>query len=150
MKVIVQRVKKANCVVNNEVVSSVGKGYMLLVSFKHDDTYAQVEKMAKKVANLRIFEDENQKLNHSIIDVNGEILSISQFTLYANPYTGNRPSFTDCMYHKVAIHLYERFNEILNQEYKIKTLPGVFGEDMELNVQCDGPVTITLEYTEGR
>lgn len=146
MKVVVQRVKSANCVVNGVVVSSTKHGYMLLVSFTHSDTIEEVKKMARKVAYLRVFEDDFNKLNKSIIDVNGEILSISQFTLYANPYTGNRPSFTDCMYHKIAIGLYEEFNKILNEEYKIKTLPGVFGEDMELNVKCDGPVTINLEF----
>ena len=146
MKVVVQRVKRASCIVEGNTVSSISHGYLLLVSFTHKDSVEEITKMARKIAYLRIFEDENGKMNKSIIDVNGEILSISQFTLYANPYTGNRPSFTDCMYHKIAIGLYEQFNKILNEEYKIKTLPGMFGEDMKLDVLLDGPVTINLEF----
>ena len=150
MKVIVQKVKHANCVVDNKIVSQIRHGYLLLVSFTQGDSVLEVNKMAKKIANLRIFEDENQKLNKSIIDVNGQILSISQFTLYANPYTGNRPSFTDCLKGELANPLYEKFNEILNNEYHIETLPGVFGAEMHLFTELDGPVTINLEYKEGR
>ena len=150
MKVIVQKVKHANCVVDNKVVSDIKHGFLLLVSFTYGDSLEEVKKMAKKVANLRIFEDENQKLNKSIIDVKGQILSISQFTLYANPYTGNRPSFTDCLRGDLANPLYEKFNEILNNEYQIQTLPGVFGAEMHLFTELDGPVTINLEYKEVR
>ena len=82
--------------------------------------------------------------------IRNQILSISQFTLYANPYTGNRPSFTDCLRGDLANPLYEKFNEILNNEYKIVTLPGVFGAEMHLFTELDGPVTINLEYKEGR
>lgn len=148
MRVVVQRINHGKCIVDGKEVSSVGKGLMLLVGFHHADDYLLVEKMAKKVANLRIFEDENHKMNLSIKDINGEILSISQFTLYANPYTGNRPSFTDAMYHKIAIHLYNRFNELLNDTYQIPTSTGIFGADMKLDIECDGPVTITLEYED--
>lgn len=148
MRVVVQRINHGKCIVDGNVISSVGKGLMLLVGFHHADDYNQVEKMAKKIANLRIFEDENKKMNLNIKDIKGEILSISQFTLYANPYTGNRPSFTDAMHHKIAIHLYERFNRILNETYQIPTLSGVFGADMKLDIECDGPVTINLEYEE--
>ena len=150
MKVIVQKVKHANCVVDNKIVSEIKHGFLLLVSFTYGDSLIEVQKMAKKIANLRIFEDENQKLNKSIIDVKGQILSISQFTLYANPYNGNRPSFTDCLRGDLANPLYEKFNEILNNEYNIVTLPGVFGAEMHLFTELDGPVTINLEYKEGR
>ncbi len=148
MRVVVQRINYGCCVVDGQVVSSVNKGLLLLVSFTHKDDFDEIDKMAKKIANLRIFEDENQKMNLSIKDIKGEILSISQFTLYANPYNGNRPSFTDAMHPKVAKPLYERFNKILTETYQIPTMSGVFGADMKLNIECDGPVTITLEYEE--
>ena len=150
MRVIVQKVKHANCVVEEKVVSEIKHGYLLLVSFTDGDSINEINKMARKIANLRIFEDENQKLNKSIIDVKGQILSISQFTLYANPYTGNRPSFTECLGGEKAKPLYEKFNEILNNEYHIETLPGVFGAEMHLNCELDGPVTINLEFKEVR
>jgi len=145
MKVIVQRVNRAKCIVDGMIISEINKGYMLLVSFTHSDSFEQVDKMAKKISSLRIFEDEEGKMNKSIKDVNGEILSISQFTLYANPYDGNRPSFQECMFYKVAEPLYEYFNSKL-EEYGIKVLPGKFGSYMELPIECDGPVTITLEF----
>ena len=150
MKVIVQKVKHASCVVDNVTVSKINHGYLLLVSFTYGDSINEINKMAKKIANLRIFEDENQKLNKSIIDVKGKILSISQFTLYADPYNGNRPSFTECLRGDLANPLYEKFNEILNNEYHIETLPGVFGAEMHLITELDGPVTINLEFKEVR
>ena len=97
MKVIIQRVLNAKCVVNEENVSEITSGMMLLVGFTNGDSVEQIDKMVKKIINLRIFEDENKKMNLSIQKVNGEILSISQFTLYANPYEGNRPSFIDAL-----------------------------------------------------
>lgn len=148
MRVIVQRINYGRCLVVGQVVSSVNKGLMLFVSFTHKDDFDEIDKMAKKIANLRIFEDENQKMNLSILDIKGEILSISQFTLYANPYTGNRPSFTNAMHPKVAKPLYERFNRILSETYHIPTASGIFGADMKLDIECDGPVTISLEYEE--
>lgn len=146
MKVVVQRVLNAECVVNKQRVSQIPFGLMLLVSFTHGDTIQNVELMAKKIANLRIFEDENQKMNLSIQDVQGQILAISQFTLYASTIKGNRPSFVDCMNPTLANDYYEKFIEIMNNTYNIKTLPGVFGADMKLNIVCDGPVTIILEF----
>lgn len=146
MKVTVQRVTNANVVVDNKVVNEVSKGYLLLVGFTTTDTIENVIKMAKKVANLRVFEDENGKMNLSILQVKGEILAISQFTLYADPNSGNRPSFVNSMNPTEANFLYEKFVEILNNEYQIKTLPGVFGAHMYLNITCDGPVTINLEF----
>ncbi len=145
MKVTVQRVKKANCVVNNIEISKINNGLMLLVGFTHTDTIENVRKMCKKIANLRIFEDEKEKMNLSILDVKGEILAISQFTLYADATQGNRPSFINSMKPNEANELYEDFITILKNEYNIKTLKGQFGEHMYLNVECDGPVTINLE-----
>lgn len=146
MRVVLQRVKRANCIVNKEVVSEINKGYLLLVGFTHDDNLDKVNKMAKKIANLRVFEDEQGKMNLSIKNVDGQILAISQFTLYADPTSGNRPSFVDAMKPLPANELYEEFVKVLNDEYQIITKKGVFGADMELNPVCDGPVTISLEF----
>ncbi|MBQ8292842.1 MAG: D-tyrosyl-tRNA(Tyr) deacylase [Bacilli bacterium] len=146
MRVVLQRVKRANCIVNQEEVSKIEKGYLLLVGFTHTDTIDNVNKMAKKIANLRVFEDEMGKMNLSIKDVNGSILAISQFTLYADPTSGNRPSFINAMKPTEANALYEEFVKLLNNEWQIETKMGVFGADMELNPVCDGPVTINLEF----
>lgn len=145
MRIVVQRVSRAKCIVDGNVVSEINKGYMLLVGLTHTDTIKEVEKLAQKVNNLRIFEDEFGKINLNIHDVNGEILSISQFTLYADTKKSNRPSFTASMAPTIAKELYEKFNEILNTQYNIVTKPGVFGAHMDLDIVCDGPVTITLE-----
>ena len=145
MKVVVQRVLNASCIVDGNTVSKVDKGLMLLVGFTHTDTMLQVEKMANNIAKLRIFEDNAGKMNLSIKDIDGEILSISQFTLYANPYEGNRPSFVDAMKPSDATLLYEEFNKKL-EELGFKVGRGIFGADMKLDILCDGPVTINLEF----
>ena len=146
MKITLQRVSYANCVVNNELVSEINHGYMILVGFTHSDTIENVKKMAKKVANLRVFEDDNEKMNLSILDVKGEILAISQFTLYADTLAGNRPSFINSMRPIPANELYQEFVKILTEEYHIPTKKGVFGAHMILNPVCDGPVTINMEF----
>lgn len=145
MRVVIQRVLKVDCIVNKEIVSSIEHGLMLLVGFTHTDSEKEVEKMALKIAKLRIFEDSSGKMNLSVKDAGGSILSISQFTLYANSKDGNRPSFVQAMNPKIAFELYEKFNQ------KIKSLgipiySGIFGADMKLDIICDGPVTIHLEY----
>jgi len=145
VKVLVQRVTRASCIVNNELVSEIKNGYLLFVGLTHTDTLVEVNYLAKKIANLRIFEDENGKLNKSIIDMNFNILSISQFTLYANTLKGNRPSFTSSMEPINAKKLYLKLSEILNEDYNITTLNGVFGEYMDISLINDGPVTILLE-----
>ncbi len=145
MKVVVQRVLKASCTVNNQVVGQINQGLMLLVGFTHQDTSNEVLKMANKIANLRIFEDDGGKMNLSLKNINGQILSISQFTLYANPYSGNRPSFVDSMKPDAALKLYEEFNQAL-RNLDIEVATGIFGADMKLEIVCDGPVTINLEY----
>lgn len=146
MKVTLQRVSYANCIVENKKISEINKGLMLLVGFTHTDTIENVKKMAKKIANLRIFEDENEKMNLSVKDVKGEILAISQFTLYADTTAGNRPSFVNSMRPDPANELYKEFVSILNNEYDIPTKMGVFGAHMCLNPICDGPVTINMEF----
>ena len=145
MRVIIQRVLKADCIVNKEIVSSIHHGMMILVGFTHTDSEKEREQMALKIAKLRIFEDSNGKMNLSIQDVGGSILSISQFTLYANSKEGNRPSFIQAMNPKIASELYEKFNQKINS-LGIPLVSGIFGADMKLDMICDGPVTIHLEY----
>ena len=145
MRVIIQRVLKADCIVNKELVSSIHHGMMILVGFTHTDSEKEIEQMALKIAKLRIFEDSNGKMNLSIQDVGGSILSISQFTLYANSKEGNRPSFIQAMNPKIASELYEKFNQKINS-LGIPLVSGIFGADMKLDMICDGPVTIHLEY----
>lgn len=145
MKVVIQRAKNASCTVNNEVVSSIENGLLLLVGLTDTDTEKEVEYCAKKIANMRIFEDEEGKLNKSIIDMGYEILSISQFTLYGETKKGNRPSFTKAMEPVKANELYEFLTKLLNNEYNINTYNGIFGEMMDISFTNDGPVTIILE-----
>ena len=144
MKVVVQRVSQASCTVDDKVTGSIGIGYMLLVGFGLDDTRETVEKYAAKVAKLRIFSDEEGKINRSISDVNGSILSISQFTLYADAHKGNRPSFVNALGGQKATELYDYFNECL-RSYDLKVETGIFGADMKIALVNDGPVTIILE-----
>ena len=143
MKIIVQRSKEASVNVNGELINKIDKGLVLLVGFTHTDTVEDINYLVKKVINLRIFDDENGVMNKSILDVGGEILSISQFTLYADSKKGNRPSYINALGGSDAIKLYEIFNQKLNEH--INTLPGVFGADMQVNLTNDGPVTIILE-----
>ncbi len=143
MKVVIQRVKKATVKVDNKLINQIEQGYLLLVGFTHNDTIDQVETYVKKIINLRVFADENNLMNKSILDIKGSILSISQFTLYANTKKGNRPSFIDALNPQDAKHLYEQFNAKLN-EY-VPTYSGVFGADMQVELLNDGPVTIILD-----
>ena len=144
MRVIVQRAKDAKCFIDNEIYSSIDFGYLLLVGFTYGDDINTINKMIKKILNLRIFEDENGKMNLNIKQVNGKILSISQFTLYANPNDGNRPSFIDALSPDKATVLYDKFNELLSQEIEVGT--GIFGADMSISFTNFGPCTITLEF----
>lgn len=147
MRVILQRVKNANCVIDGQVYSEIKQGYLLLVGFAHTDSEKEVNKIAKKINGLRIFSDDAGKLNKNIYDVDGEILSISQFTLYADTRKGNRPSFTTAMPGEEATRLYDLFNLTLrNLGLKVKT--GVFGADMQIGLVNDGPVTIIFEENE--
>lgn len=145
MKIVVQRVKKASCRVNFEIISKINHGFLLLTGFTQNDTIEDVKYLAKKVANLRIFEDEQGKLNKSILDMKYDILNISQFTLYGDASKGNRPSFTKALEPGKAKELYLQLSEILTNEYNIKTLNGKFGEMMDIELINDGPVTIILE-----
>ena len=146
MKVIVQKVLSASCTVDNKITGKIANGYMLLVGFTHSDTIENVQKMAKKIVGLRIFEDQDGKMNLDIKSVNGQILSISQFTLYGDCNKGNRPSFVNSMRPETALELYLKFNEILRNEYNMTVETGIFGAHMVLDPICDGPVTIELEF----
>ena len=144
MKVVIQRSLEANVKVNGKTVGRIDKGYVVLVGFSSDDDETVLPKMAKKIINLRIFEDENEKMNLSINDVEGELLIVSQFTLYANCEKGNRPSFVEAMEPKKANEMYEYFIERCKEKVK-KVERGIFGADMKVTLLNDGPVTIILE-----
>ena len=144
MKLVVQRVSRASCTVNGNITGKIENGYMVLVGFGLNDEKPIVCKMAEKLSKLRIFEDEQGKINKSIFDVNGKILSISQFTLYADCSKGNRPSFTNALGGDKAVELYEYFNECL-RNLNLEVEEGVFGADMKIDLLNDGPVTIILD-----
>ena len=143
MKVVVQRAKKSSVSVNKKVVGKINQGLVLLVGFTENDSEKDIDYMIKKIINLRIFEDENNVMNKSLLDTKGQILSISQFTLYANTKKGNRPSYAKALNSKEAIKLYDLFNKKLKEYVIVET--GIFGEDMLVNIKNDGPVTIILE-----
>lgn len=144
MKIILQKVKKASVSVDNKVVGSIDKGYCLLVGVHKESTEEDAKYLAKKVAQARLFEDENDKINLSLKDVGGSILSVSQFTLYADTKKGNRPSFTNAAGAEKANELYEKFNEFLREE-GVTVETGIFQTMMEVNIVNDGPVTIVYE-----
>ncbi len=143
MKVVIQRCSKGSVYVNNKLISSIDKGFVLLVGIAKDDTLEDVKYLANKILKLRIFNDEKGIMNKSIVDINGEILSISQFTLQTKTKEGNRPSYANAASFDQAKDLYNKFNFILNS--KIKTTEGVFGSDMLVNINNDGPVTIIID-----
>lgn len=144
MKVVVQRSKKSSVSVDGKLVNEINNGMVLLVSFTQGDTMENILKMTKKIANLRIFDDENGVMNKSILDVGGEILSISQFTLYGDTSKGNRPSYVKALNGEESIKLYETFNEEMSKY--VVTKPGIFGAEMMVNISNDGPVTLIMEF----
>lgn len=143
MKVIVQRSKESSVSVDNKLINKIDSGLVLLVGFTEGDDESKLINMAKKIVNLRIFDDDAGVMNKSILDVGGEVLSISQFTLYADTKKGRRPSYVNALKSNEAIKLYDLFNEKLSKYLQVST--GVFGEDMEVESINDGPVTIILE-----
>ena len=147
MRVVIQRVNHAAVRIDGEVVGQIKKGLLLLVGLKEGDELADVKKAADKIAKMRIFEDEAGKTNLSLKDVNGEILSVSQFTLLARTKKGNRPSFTDAMRPPKSKELWEKFNHELEQAgFKVET--GEFGADMKVELENDGPFTIVLDLEQ--
>lgn len=144
MKVIIQKCSQASVTIDNVIKSQIQKGFVLLVGFTHSDTMADVEYAARKIAKMRLFEDENGKINLDLESVKGDILSISQFTLYANTQKGNRPSFIDAARPELAAPLYDAFNAVL-REYGFNVQTGIFGADMKVALINDGPVTIMID-----
>ncbi len=147
MRLIVQNSLNASCEVNNRIVGKISHGFVVLVGFTHDDDEQIVQKMANKMLSMRVFEDENGKTNLSLKDVNGEILSISQFTLYGSLKDGRRPSFVNAMAPDEATKLYDYFNKCLeNEGYKVEK--GIFGADMKISLINNGPFTTILDSKE--
>lgn len=147
MKVVIQRAKGARVIVNKKIVGEIEEGLLLLVGVTHDDTQLDAEMLAEKIVNLRIFDDTNGKMNLSIREIAGEILSISQFTLYADTKKGRRPSFINAANPQLAKDLYQYFNQQLT-ERGINVETGIFGEVMEIDFINDGPITIILDSVE--
>ncbi|UQS85457.1 D-aminoacyl-tRNA deacylase [Apilactobacillus apisilvae] len=144
MKVILQRVNNASVSIDNKVFNSIKKGFLLFVGIKDGDSEEDLDYLVRKITNIRIFEDENGKTNLNLASVNGEILSISQFTLYANTKHGNRPSFIDAGDPKFASEMYDLFNEkLVKAGNTVKN--GQFGADMQVDLQNDGPFTIIFD-----
>lgn len=144
MRVVVQRSKEASVMVDNKVVGSINKGLVLLVGFTHNDTSKEIDYVINKIVNLRIFDDEFGVMNKSLLDINGGVLSISQFTLYALTNKGRRPSYVNALNSKYATKLYDEFNEKL-VKYNVNVATGIFGADMQVSLINDGPITIIIE-----
>ena len=143
MRILVQRSLKSSVSVDNKIVGSIDKGLVLLVGFTHTDDSSKIDYLINRVINLRIFDDEDGVMNKSILDVGGSVLSISQFTLYADTKKGNRPSYINALGGDKATLLYDEFNKKLSEYVNVET--GIFGADMCVNITNDGPVTILLE-----
>ena len=144
MRVLIQRVTASSVKIDGETVGSIGAGLNTLVGVTHDDTEAEAKYLAEKCVNLRIFEDEAGKMNRSLLDVGGEALIISQFTLYGDTTQGRRPFFGDAARPEVAEPLYEKFVELV-KSYGVKVATGKFGGDMKVEIHNDGPVTLMIE-----
>lgn len=144
MRVVLQKVNRAQVSIDGTVVGKIDKGYMLLVGFAPDDGDEQLDYLVHKIVNLRVFEDENGKMNKGLKDVDGAILSISRFTLYADTKHGNRPGFTGAARPEIAEPLYERFNQKLTAT-GVHVETGHFGADMKVDLENDGPTTIIYE-----
>ncbi|MCR5332904.1 MAG: D-tyrosyl-tRNA(Tyr) deacylase [Bacilli bacterium] len=147
MRILIQNVIDAKVSIDNKIVGKISRGFCLFVGFTHSDDKEMVDKMVNKLLSLRLFNDENGKTNLSLKDIGGEILSISQFTLYGSLKDGRRPAFIDAMRPDEATKLYDYFNEKLREsEFNIQT--GVFGADMKVTLTNDGPFTIMLDSKE--
>lgn len=147
MKAVIQRVQNASVTINGNVVGSIGKGFLVLLGISDNDTEEDLSYMVKKITNMRIFEDENEKMNLALKDVGGELLIISQFTLYANTKKGNRPSFIEAGAPEFSKKMYLEFIRRC-REQGFKTEEGEFGADMKVSLLNDGPVTIILDSTQ--
>ncbi|MFN3138831.1 MAG: D-aminoacyl-tRNA deacylase [Allomuricauda sp.] len=145
MRAVLQRVSKASVTVDGQVVSSIGDGLLVLLGIEDADGQEDVEWLAHKMVNLRIFNDENNVMNRSVVDIDGEIIVVSQFTLHAQTKKGNRPSYIKAAKPEVAIPMYEGFVTVLEQKLGKKVGTGIFGADMKVELLNDGPVTIIID-----
>ena len=145
MKVIIQRVSSASVCIDRKSVGFISKGMLILIGIAHDDNDEDARYLIQKIIQLRIFSDENGKMNHSILDIQGEILVVSQFTLFAETKKGNRPSFIKSADPTLAKEKYHEWLELLKNAYPFKIATGVFGADMEVSLVNDGPVTIIID-----
>jgi D-tyrosyl-tRNA(Tyr) deacylase len=144
MRVVVQRCKQASVTVNEEIIGQIGKGLMVLVGVTHQDTVEDAKYLAGKVAGIRIFEDENGKMNLGLQEIGGQVLSVSQFTLYGDCRKGKRPGFSDAARPEVATPVYEAFNSAL-RELGLVVETGIFGADMDVSLTNWGPVTLIID-----
>ena len=145
MKLVVQRVKKSNLKIKNKLYSSINAGMVILIGISKNDNYEMAKELAKKIIKLRIFNDDNGKMNKNIMEIKGEVLVVSQFTLYADTKKGNRPSFINAAKPELAISLYNQFIDELQKLISSKVRTGKFGANMKIELVNDGPVTIILE-----
>ena len=145
MRVVVQRVSQSSVIIESDIVSSISKGLLILLGVENNDTLDDVNWLIRKIINLRIFTDIDGKMNNSIIDIKGDIIVVSQFTLHAKTKKGNRPSYINAAQPKIAIPLYENFVQVLKNESKLNVLTGEFGADMKVSLINDGPVTIIID-----
>ena len=145
MRAVVQRVRNADVTVDGEIVSNIGEGLLLFIGIEEADLQTDIDWLCKKIANLRVFNDENGVMNQSLLDQGGDALVISQFTLHASTKKGNRPSYIRAAKPEVAIPLYEAFIAQLSQELKKEVRAGIFGADMKVKLLNDGPVTIVID-----
>ena len=148
MRAIIQRVSKASVTVDNKLVSSIKNGLLVLLGICNDDDLSDIEWLSKKIANLRIFNDEQNIMNKSLVDIHGEIIVVSQFTLMASTKKGNRPSYIKAAKPEIAIPLYEQFVLELEKDLNKKVGTGIFGADMKVELLNDGPVTIIIDSKE--
>lgn len=145
MRLVIQRVREASVTIDGEVVSSIAAGLFILVGVETGDTEADMEWLVSKTAAMRIFDDENGVMNRSVVDVDGELLAVSQFTLTASTKKGNRPSYIRAAAHELAVPLYEKYCKRLSEVAGRPVLKGVFGADMKCSIVNDGPVTIIID-----
>ncbi|WP_420551574.1 D-aminoacyl-tRNA deacylase [Tenacibaculum aiptasiae] len=145
MKAVIQRVSKASVTINEEKVANIQKGLLILVGIVENDTKEDIEWLSKKIANLRIFNDENEVMNKSLIDISGEAIVVSQFTLQASTKKGNRPSYIKAAKPDIAIPIYEQFIQQIENDLNKKVQTGQFGADMKVELLNDGPVTIIID-----
>ncbi|EDP98067.1 D-aminoacyl-tRNA deacylase [Kordia algicida OT-1] len=145
MKAVIQRVSEASVTVNQEKVANIGHGLLILLGIEHEDTHEDIVWLSAKISKLRIFNDENGVMNTSLIDTNGEVIVVSQFTLHASTKKGNRPSYIKAAKPEISIPLYEAFVAQLEKDIQKKVQTGIFGADMKVALLNDGPVTIIID-----